>query len=489
MKTISNVLLPLALVVSFNATATECASVSIEDTDQHLFRLSANNYQSVDVKKYRKSDRYDANYNYYLASGKHTLSFAKWRKKDFKALKRGNQLPKGFTNPLPTIAAINVTSNKHYLLASKNDSGELYVKAVNEQTCDTSGLALLPSRQQANVVALELPEQLQHRLDQLMKVSNGQRNLVPANIVSYFGAIAASNSSDLTILAVTPRSPAQRLGLRSGDKVVQLGGKALTFWKDDKLDPLANYIHKTRAGDLIEISINRSGEHMNINGAFEPTIIPQFEYEFDNRVQQTLVSTSGSNDRLHAAIAQLVLEIKMLPDAQLNSHVDGFLIEREKSYDIKYGIQGDMVNLGNNYGFKVNYVQKKSAASVLGIKTGDIISSVNGKMFSDNDISLVAKSIEQLNDNEVYNVNIKRNNRLEQLKGKYSRIEIPAYRLMIDQQSQLAMAAILKDSKNLSRHDYKQMNRLKYWIAADINSHETTYEIDPDFFPNATAGN
>lgn len=463
--TFSSILVFSAIAYSFSSSATECASVSVEDNEEFIYQLAANNYQSID-RKHRKSDKYDRFHNYYLEQGKHTLSFAKWRKKDYLSLKRGTQKAKDFKSPKPIVISIDVSNNNHYLLTSKKNTGELFIKDLKSRPCNVDQSDILLAKKVNSTINLVLPDSLQYRLDQLMIAGKGNhdKNLVPTRVVSYFGAFAQKekNKEILTILAITPYSPAFKLGLRAGDKISSMGEAPVSSWETENLEPLSAYIHQLKAGQLLSFSLLRSGEKMNISGTFEPTIIPQFEYQFDNQAPSTLVNAIDEESNVFSGLSKIILEINSLPEIENRADVDLLVIERNKAYDLKYGISGTMLVQNKAYGFKVDHVKPNSSAALMGLQVGDTLTKINKVEFREDDVHFISSQISQLINGQKYTIEVMRNNAPTLLVGDYTKIEIPAYRLIIDNKSKLMVEELLTNYNKALKQGFRMKDRLEY---------------------------
>lgn len=467
--------IPLALAISFSATADECASLSVDGNSEFIFQLVGHNNISI-INRHRRSDNFDAEHNYYLSKGKHILSFAKWRKKDFNAVKRNRRKPTGFKRPTSMIVAIDIDTNNHYLMESNKDKSGLALRGLTKKDCLAEPTDILAANSAQEAKSIKLPDALQYRLDRLMAdlAIDQQDNFVPAREIPFFGAFTDKYSDDkeqLTVLAVNPYSPASRVGIQAGDKIAKLGGEQLIYWNNGHNSPIATYFYQLDIEGQISVTVVRAGKEIVLNGINQLNIIPQFEYSFSSAKPSTkLINAKPLEPRTLNKLSKLIVEIESIG----NSANDGvLLIERAATTDYAYGIGGQMIKHGDLFAFEVTDVKKNSSAAQFGVKKGDIISRFNDKALTSNDVQSLSDLITQLKPNDEYTMDITRNNELTSMVGKYTQVQLPGYQLSIDTKSSDLLAKLIAKNNKYRAKSLFKAERSEFYSAKHRDLHHT----------------
>ena len=63
---------------------------------------------------------------------------------------------------------------------------------------------------------------------------------------------------------MAPDTPAAAAGIRSGDVIVRIGGRAVDSWED-----LRPAIRENRPGDTVEVVVERDGEEITLEVGLE----------------------------------------------------------------------------------------------------------------------------------------------------------------------------------------------------------------------------
>lgn len=82
----------------------------------------------------------------------------------------------------------------------------------------------------------------------------------PSAATPWLGIRVAYEADSARILEVLPNSPAEKAGLRAGDRIVAFEGKPV-----DQAHPLANYLRRYRPGDTVHLTVLRDGEEHTLS--------------------------------------------------------------------------------------------------------------------------------------------------------------------------------------------------------------------------------
>jgi S1-C subfamily serine protease len=91
----------------------------------------------------------------------------------------------------------------------------------------------------------------------ISKVMTGLKKGRAENTTPVLGV--TSNQGTLTIETVSPKSAADRAGIKAGDKVITVNGKSLKGWGD-----LVNVVRSSIRGDVLTIIVERDGKEIEI---------------------------------------------------------------------------------------------------------------------------------------------------------------------------------------------------------------------------------
>lgn len=82
----------------------------------------------------------------------------------------------------------------------------------------------------------------------------------PSVATPWLGIRVAYESDSARILEVLPNSPAEKAGLRSGDRIVAFEGEPV-----DRTHPLTGYLRRYRPGDTVHLMVLRDGEEHTVS--------------------------------------------------------------------------------------------------------------------------------------------------------------------------------------------------------------------------------
>lgn len=107
----------------------------------------------------------------------------------------------------------------------------------------------------------------------------------------YFGATIEDRNPGLVIKSVHPEGPAQRAGLKAGDRLIAVNGKSLTqaSGKDFK-----QHIADARASGRLLMIVSRHGTYSRVNLRLEPYTKEQMQKIIAAHLAQSHTSTAGA---------------------------------------------------------------------------------------------------------------------------------------------------------------------------------------------------
>jgi WD40 repeat protein len=106
---------------------------------------------------------------------------------------------------------------------------------------------------------------------------------VQARAMAAFGGRRAAATTGLIVVSVTKGSPAEKMGLKNGDRILNTGGRKLTRVAD-----LTNYVAESRPGQSIFLDVLRDGQKIFLNGKLGT--MPQTAKAAVDRVPLTKIS-------------------------------------------------------------------------------------------------------------------------------------------------------------------------------------------------------
>jgi len=280
------------------------------------------------------------------------------------------------------------------------------------------------------------------------------------------------NSKTLRVLAVTPYSPASKLGLLSGDQLVKLGKLPITELPETVSNPIDDYIEELAIGQRIKVEVLRAGIKTELSDVYYPTIVPEFSYNIHEhngvKVKNALVNSSKLNEKLQLELSKIILEVHRLSQANNQGNQQELVLERMVNKDHKYGISGQMITNGNHSGFAIDAVKQNSAAADLGLQADDLITHFNNRQIKDSSVQQFSSMIAQLKPDEAYSMSIARNDKVQQISGYFTQATFPAYSLNIDSDSVKKAGKLLEKYKKEHRNHrvdirYATVEQVRYF--------------------------
>lgn len=416
-----------------------CSSMTISDTANNaVFELVGHNMNRVSERR-RMSERLLDEQSFTLEPGNHTMTFYRWDKSKLRGVLRNPQFYSGIKAE-PVTISMNVEANKHYQLINslKDNKSVLEVVSITNKMCDKE--KKLKAQANDGIARVILPELIQYRLDLLMeeinRTNSSKQNVIPTNVVSYFGAIVKSvDNEKLVVLAVSPYSLADDMGLKTGDEITHLGDNSIASLSNKGNSPLTDYLEQLRDGEIMEVSVERSGQQLAMSKRFDVKVVPEVQYSFvsNGLKSSSLINSSSLLPELDRKLDKLLIEISELPELKHRENLKQLRIERAKSYDKKYGITGEVAQTGD--GFVVHRVKANSAADNVGIRVDDIIIEFNDTDLKGLSIAEVSRVISDVDVDDQYSLTVSRNGQKIALSGTLNPLEIPAYQLAINTDS------------------------------------------------------
>ncbi len=452
----------LACLLSLKANASgqelTCSEVSIVNSDAKYYYQLFPSESSLAVN--------GASPSLYFEPGVHSLSILKWRLRDWvnysklkekfekkrSSKKVGLNLPSS-NSPKAVSISIDVDEKRQYIVEEL--AGDFNVKLVDNSSfnCDVEKHKVISSVVSTNIEKLLSPELL-YRLDKTMaQIKNSNvaigENFIPFSLVVYFGAVSDSGGKKNRLLAVTPNSNAERLGLQAGDEIIQLGGKELE--ENKSLDnSIFDYLQSTNYSDSLEIEILRNNEKLMLSGLYMPEVIPEYIYEFANEVQSNkkhVTYSSPIEDNFKKRLNSLIIEIGLVLHSKEIEFPKGRII-RARSLDRKFGITINPNSL--KQGFLVESVRSESSAEQLGLMKGDIITHFNSVEL-EKDIRRFSTMVGSLIQNQNYSVSVERAGVNRLLQSQFTPSIFPSYELLIDFSSKKRAHELLANKKRYNK--------------------------------------
>lgn len=362
--------------------------------------------------------------------------------------KRNQQLLASVINDKPIEVTITKNGSYHLSILSNDGDSQYVMSYQGQQACAKDGSKLPTNAGYFTQITQPLPSDLETRLDDFMYSLNKYhksanlptRNIVPIGFYQYFGA-ALSNTTKNTgyqVLSVQPFSLASRMGLVSGDYILSFGGDEVKNNSEKPNAVLLKYLASIGNKEGVELTILREDQQLELSHPFVTPIIPQTSYSMattDNTLSESQLSQPVKlPPELLFEYDLLMLEISnRFKDKLQTNNIE---IIRPASLSKKYGLHGIVTKSGEANGLRITLVDDESNAQRIGIKTDDIIQTINGKGITD-DNKPFYHVLSQLKQHEKVTVEVIRNGTKQILSGQYNEKHIPAYSLKMMSVSQM----------------------------------------------------
>ena len=209
----------------------------------------------------------------------------------------GQRIGRDFSKRLYRINfGINIETNKIYRLAAhKSDNSLFYnrIKITSVKSTKCSEASPLPVKKQPQLVNFEhnLPRPLQLRLNALSKdisdyyhstnQSDHSINLhLPARKEMNAGIVLDLKSDiqqGLLIRAITPRTLADKIGLKANDKIITFNGSLIRDFQDisNAIIGLQKLLLETKDQSKITVEVIRDGIPITLSAIYDEIILPE----------------------------------------------------------------------------------------------------------------------------------------------------------------------------------------------------------------------
>lgn len=395
-------------------------------------------------------------------------------------------------------AAIDVKANKAYVFSLTSDKNSLKLKKVVDKQCQISRSEEVQqvSTKQMNVEVLD--EVHRNKLYQLSKLlgrgvasTDVSGKFLPLSVLTYFGVVVDDEFDDgaIKLLSVQPLSSAFKLGLRSGDKIIQFNRRTSKQFELNPAELLERFISYVHYYDDMTIIIKRDGNREIIKGKYEPILIPEVW------MKSTRSNVALSNQKRlldwHEQLfySAFLRELVEKYQGELEQ-TDRLTISAKARKNSRLGLSGELTEQGH---MKLSFVDPYSVFSSLNISAGDEIISYGKQKHTPITIKAFTRYFNSLSLNELFHIEVKTKNGIEQLSGNYKTIEYPAFELVLDiasvrnaeQNILLAYETFRKErkksryrfksrwkSKSKLRYEQKHFANSIYWNRNNANSVE-----------------
>lgn len=516
-------ILPFLLLGSLSVTAQECAVIQFTPTQVNgeeyitVIGVHNNNY----IEKYdTKKSLMTGQHKYYLEPGTHSLQIEQWPLNLFKRLKRLNKTPqmKRKSAIYSQFVQIDLLADRKYevqMTSTSHSNPELRqvdINAVEETQCDKNETNILAAKnptQSFTVLENELlPEVLEYRLRKLMTklavtstlYSKGEyeTNLLPTKLNNIIGTMLDSEYSDdgkaIKVLSVLPYSLASKLKLFSGDKITRLGRHYINRNAGTPNQHLANYFSSLYFNDEISIEVQRGDEKITLKMLYIPTIIPETKYTIakNNRlVLPKIFESHLLSDDVMFEFDQLMVELTdyFLAQGIENKQVK---IVRDKIKETGFGLSGERTYDLGQFALKVLDVKPESIAEHMGLKTLDVITSINNIELNEKNIESTIQSLQNIEDGSQISFTLQRKGKKLTIKNAYSASNLVAYNLVLDLNSiNVVSNRVAELVKNNRRRKWQEYQRYQHrnpveWYYKNGKQNNQSFRPAP---PKSSSGN
>lgn len=209
-------------------------------------------------------------------------------------------------------------------------------------------------------------------------------SVISSSNKAFLGVLTAKVEKGVIVKNVIDESGAQKAGLKDGDIIMKFGDKEITT-----PDDLRNAVQSYKPGDKVDISYLRNGKTNSVNielGKYPGSGPIIYNLDSLKNIMGQYFNGNNYNFRM-----------PQMPG-------DQFYFNNNKP---KLGIKIQDTEDGN--GAKILNVEQGSAAQKAGLKTGDVITQINGEKIKDaNDVGSQVLQSENKND---YKIELKRDNK------------------------------------------------------------------------------
>jgi len=205
-----------------------------------------------------------------------------------------------------------------------------------------------PSSAMTMAVPAPLVEKITSEIKEKGKVSRG-----------WLGVSIVENEGRVEIIDVEKESPAELMGLKEGDVVLEFGGQKVT-----STEMLADEIRKRKPGDNVSVKIERGDKQENMEARLgeysEREIIREFEWKFPRLF---------SRDPSKRSFPSQPHELRWVRGG--SGYIGIYLDELNAELSHYFGLK-------EGRGLLVSKVEKDSPAEKAGLNVGDVITKADG---------------------------------------------------------------------------------------------------------------
>jgi hypothetical protein len=194
---------------------------------------------------------------------------------------------------------------------------------------------------------------------------------------------------------------------------------------------------------------------------------------------EPLNQVNVQNLSTHSAylLSLVMLEISLLPEFK-DHESDIININKPKLLDPKYGINGTLNKVKDNYGFSITRIQPTSPAHQIGLKTDDVIIAINNKKITTDSMSTFASKVHALKHRQLYTLSVIRSGSQLELSETLHRRLLPSFSLSIDLDSLRAIKKtrawrrLFNDPRNAGLQKTHRDNRSRMTNEESLGRHE-----------------
>jgi hypothetical protein len=380
----------------------------------------------------------NGNKKYFLAEGDHSLTIELWNKNDLRRIFQQNLYNNGgemdeVAKPEKVSTFKMVIENNLAYQANITLDGKLDIIS-NNTLCALENNNLLTANndeiKEAQSVQV-LPAQLEKRLRLVMnRVMDSGKSLgvIQSTESAFFGAVKDNayqgKQGHIRLLSVLPYSLAYNLGLLGGDIIVGYGDMKTTTLEETLL--ILEYKKE------MEFDVLRNGSLVKLRMEYKPVAIPQVVYgKNESDLNMKIIGANEFKGNLKFDVDQLTLEVANF--YKRNNYEGRLTLARNNTYNSEFGLVGSLKKISSSgYAINVGDVLPFTSAKAIGLKSGDSIISVNGKIMETANISHINKELRDLVEGKEYSISVKRGNEDITLREKYIPSRFTKFALVID---------------------------------------------------------
>jgi serine protease Do len=217
--------------------------------------------------------------------------------------------------------------------------------------------------------------------DDFFRMRPGNLNIFSTSNNAFLGVLTARTDKGAIIKNVIDESAAKKAGLKNDDIITKFGDKEIT-----SPDDLRNAVETYKPGDKVTVNYLRDGKKKSLTVELGKASGNSMTYNIDSLRDMMNGFNSGNNFNFR------------MPQQNFDFNFNG--------NQPKLGLKIEDTESGN--GAKVLDVEQGSAAEKAGLKSGDIITEINGQKV--NDVNDIRSEMRQSPNKNDYMIKAKRDN-------------------------------------------------------------------------------